>query len=159
MGLYSGVDREACWAALFAVLQGGLADAGIVTLGRQHVMPPSLTPEQQPALFVVQARESRIPTPAGLPVKLCLDGFLILYLQVPAAMDEAIGQETVLASTQMNVLLKAIDDALQPDNITTGKLTLGGLVTHCWLEGDVEMDPGIFSSQGAAILPIKMLVP
>lgn len=159
MGLYSGVNREACWAALFALLQAKLAGMGIVTMGRQHVQPPSLSPEQQPALFVVQTRESRAPMPPGLPVKLCLDGFLILYLQVPTSLDQIVGQETSLAATQINVLLKAIDDALQPDNLVTGKQTLGGLVTHCWLEGDVDMDPGIFSSQGAAILPVKMLVP
>lgn len=158
MGLYSGIDREACWAALFALLKSKLGGS-YVTMSRQHLMPPGLTPEMQPALFVVQARESRKPTPAGTPVQLVLDGFVILYLQVPAPMDELPGEETQLAATQLNTLLRGIDDALQPDSISTGRLTLGGLVTHCWIEGDVEMDPGIFSQQGAAILPVKMLVP
>lgn len=159
MGLYSGVDREACWAALFAQLQAGLVTAGLVTMSRQHSMPPMLTPEQQPALFLVQARETRKKSPRGTPTQLCLHGFIILYLQVPSPLDEVIGQETVLASTQMNVLLKAIDDAMAPDDLVTGKLTLGGLVYDCWIDADVEMDPGIFSSQGAAILPVEMLVP
>jgi hypothetical protein len=158
MGLYSGVDREACWAALFAKLQTALGD-DLVTMSRQHIMPPTLTPEQQPALFLVQARETRKPTPAGAPVQLVLNGFLILYLQVPAPLDEIPGEETTLAATQMNALLQSVDDAMQPDDLTTGRLTLGGLITHGWIEGDVEMDPGIFSQQGAAILPVKMLVP
>lgn len=159
MGLYSGVDREACWAALFAQLQAGMANAGLVTMGRQHIMPPSLTPEQQPALFLVQARETRKKSPRGTPTQLCLHGFLILYLQAPAPLDEVVGQETVIGATQMNALLKAIDDSLQPDDPVSGRLTLGGLIYDCTLEGDTEMDPGIFSQQGAAILAVEMLVP
>ena len=156
MGQYDAVNREACWAALFALLKTKIGSQ-LVTMSLQHVQPPMLSAEQQPALFVVQTRESRKPTPAGTPVQLTLDGFLILYLQVPAPMDEVPGEETELGASDMNALLLAIDTALMPDN--DGRLTLGGLVRHCWIEGDVEMDPGIYSQQAAAIVPIRMLVP
>jgi hypothetical protein len=56
-------------------------------------------------------------------------------------------------------MLQAIDVALEPDDIPRGPLTLGGLVTHCWIEGDTDMDTGIYTSQGAAIIPIRILVP
>lgn len=158
MGLYSGIDYEACWAAYFELLKAKLgADYAIIS--RRHIMPPTLTPEMQPALFVTQTRVTSIPTPAGTPVKKVLNGFLILYLQVPAPMDEIPGQETQLGATELNARLRAIDDAHQPDSMSTGKLTLGGLVTHCWIEGDADVDEGIVSSQAAAILPMKMLVP
>jgi hypothetical protein len=157
-GLYSGVDREAIWAALFALLQSKLS-ASYITMGRHHVMPPALSPEQQPALFAVPVRETRGPRPPGVPVKLTLDGYLILYFQAPSPLLEKIGSETVLGATTLNGLLKGIDDALEPDNPTTGKLTLGGLVDHCWIEGDADMDTGIFTQQGAAIVPIRILVP
>jgi hypothetical protein len=56
-------------------------------------------------------------------------------------------------------LLLAVDQALEPDNFALGTFTLGGLVTHCWLEGTTIVDPGIFSNQGKAMVPIHILVP
>jgi hypothetical protein len=158
MGLYSGVDREPIWAALFALLQAQVA-ASYTTISRQHVQPPALAAEMQPALFLVQSRETRSSKPPGTPVKVMLSGFLVIYFQAPAPLLDGIGAETVVGATALNALLKGIDDAMQPDDPTTGKLTLGGLVTHCWLEGDVDMDTGIYTQQGAAILPLRILVP
>ena len=155
---YFSIDREPIWAALFALLEQSVGSS-YVTMGRHHVQPPQLAPEMQPALFLVQARETRMAKPPGTPVRLTLSGFLILYFQAPAPLLEGVGVETVVGATALNALLKGIDDALEPDDVATGKLTLGGLVTHCWIEGDVDMDPGIYTQQGAAILPIRILVP
>jgi hypothetical protein len=132
--------------------------AGFVSIGRKHKPPPDLGQAEQPALFLVQVKEQRIPQkPPGFPSKLILHGFLILYLQGPVA-DEDIGAETVLAATQINQLLFAIDQALEPDDPGTGKFTIGGLVTHCWIEGDVSQDPGIMGPQCAVILPLHIRV-
>ena len=155
---FSGVNREAIWAALFTLLQSKLAGK-YVTLGRHHIQPPALPPEQQPALFMVQVRETRAPRPViGAADKLTLQGFLILYAQMPAPMLDATGAETVLGATLLNQMFADIDTALAPD-MPNGRLTLGGLTHHCWIEGDVEMDPGLYTQQGAAIIPIKILVP
>lgn len=132
--------------------------AGVVSLGRKHKAPPDLTTAEQPALFVVQVMERHMPKPPGTPTKLALDGFLILYLQAPVV-DEQIGAETQLGATALNALFYAIDNAFQPDNVTTGKFTIGGLVTHCWIEGETKQDPGILGPQAAAILPVHILVP
>lgn len=155
---YSSVDREGIWAALFQWLELALASQ-FVSIGRKHISPPDLVFSAQPALFVIQVKETHVPSkPPGAPTKLVLHGFLIVYCPAPTV-DEEIGQETVLAASTLNGLLQAIDDALQPDNPTTGKFTLGGLVTHCWIEGDTDMDPGIFGDQAAAVIDINILVP
>jgi len=161
---YNAVDREAIWAALFAWLQLQLG-AQFQTMGRRHVAPPDLTIPNQPALFQVAGKEVHLPRQSsfsGMPVRLQLKGWLLLYLfdQRP---QENIGQETLLAETTLNNFLKAIDTAFMPDAVSTmpggeGKFTIGGLVTHCWLEGDTDLDPGIFGPQAAAILPINILV-
>lgn len=158
MGMYSGVDREAIWVALFGLLQSKLGTT-FKTMGRHHVQPPLLPPEMQPALFAVPVRETRATLKTGLPVKLTLDGFLILYFQAPMPLLEEIGNETSLGATSLNYFMKRIDDALQPDNPGKGKLTLGGLVEHCGIEGDADLDTGIYSQQGAAIIPIRILGP
>jgi hypothetical protein len=155
----STVNREAIWVALFTLLQAKLADAGYAVISRTHVQPPQLSADLQPALFVVQGRETHAPRPAGFPAKITLSGFIILYYQAPMVLLQAIGTETINGATQLNAMLQAIDAALLPDHITSGKLTLGGLVEHCWIEGDSDMDTGIYGQQAAAIIPLKILVP
>lgn len=132
--------------------------AGFVSMGRKHIAPPDLVSAAQPACFVLGVKETHNPRPRGVPTKLTLHGFLILYAPAPVA-DEDIGAETQLGATFLNNLFFAIDAALEPDNIMQGVFTLGGLVSDCWIEGDTDLDPGIFGSQAAAILPIHMLVP
>ncbi len=163
---YQPVNREAVWAGLFAWLQSQLLSGasalngapGFTSMGRKHVEPPQLTVADQPALFQVAVREVHVPQKVpGAGSKLFLRGFLVLYCfdDSPA---EDIGQETVLAETRLNTLLQLIDAAFVPDNLTTGKFTIGGLVTHCWIEGNSDLDPGIFGPQCSAILPLYILV-
>jgi hypothetical protein len=64
----------------------------------------------------------------------------------------------------MNTLLGAVDDALAPDGPKQpwnpqNVQTLGGLVEHCWTEGDTDKDPGISTNQGFAVIPVYILVP
>lgn len=131
---------------------------GFVSVGRKHVAPPDLVTAAQPAMFLIQVKETHQPKPRGVPTKLVLHGFIILYVPAPVA-DEDIGAETVLAATVLNQLYKAIDAALEPDDPGSAVFTLGGMVSHCWIEGDTDQDPGIFGPQAAAILPIHILVP
>jgi hypothetical protein len=155
---YAAVDREAIWAALFAWFKSQLA-SDFVSMGRKHIAPPQLTTAEQPAFFQVAGKEKHIPNQyPGQPTKLVLNGFLILYV-FDDSPDELIGAEQLLAETTLNNLLKCIDAALVPDDLVKGKFTIGGLVEHCWIEGDSDLDPGIFGPQAAAILPIHILVP
>ena len=154
---YAGIDREAIWLALFQHLQATQSEL-FVTLSRKHIMPPELSFEAQPAMFLVQGKEQRTGSMTGMPNKLALHGFVIVYLPSPDT-NELPGEESDLAATDLNIILQALDNALVPDNLRTGKFTLGGLVTHCWIEGEVDQDPGIFTSQAAAIIPIHILVP
>ncbi|HVJ09267.1 MAG TPA: hypothetical protein VM554_12875 [Acidisarcina sp.] len=158
MNPYQSVDREALWAALFAWFQSKLPAGMFVSIGRKHKPPPDLGIAEQPALFLIQTKEQHLPKPRGVPTRLMLEGYIILYCQAPVV-DEDVGQETTLAATQLNAMLKAIDDALQPDNLVDGVFTLGGRFSHCWIEGETSLDPGIFGAQAAAILPLKILVP
>lgn len=154
---YTSVDREEIWAALFEWLKAKVG-AQFVSIGRKHKAPPDLSLAEQPALFVIQVKETHLPKPPGTPTKLILHGFLIVYLQLPDIQAE-VGYEEELAATKMNAIYRALDDAFQPDDLRSGKFTLGGLVTHCWIEGDTDQDPGILGPQAAAILPVHILVP
>lgn len=154
---YAGVNREAIWAALFAHFQT-LLSGYFQTMSRKHLMPPGLPQEAQPGFFLVQMKEQRAGSMQGTPNKLVIHGYIIIYLTAPET-NELPGSETQLAATNLNTIYQALDYAMVPDNLQTGKFTIGGLVTHCWVEGDLDQDPGIFSSQAAAIVPIHILVP
>jgi hypothetical protein len=148
------IDREAIYVALFALILSKLGST-FVTISRRHIMPPDLSPAQQPALFICMDKESSAPQPRGTGGKLSLSVSLFIYCYQPAT-NEAPGTETFLASSQLNGLLKAIDDALAtPSNIQT----LGGLVSHCWTAGDTLIDQGILGQQAVAIVPLNILVP
>ena len=154
---YAAINREVIWAALFAWLVAQL-DSKFTSMGRKHVMPPDLVPADQPALFQVALKEIHIPSkPPGAPSKLQLKGALIVYC-FNESPEEDIGQEKTLEETILNGLLEGIDAAFVPDNLSTGKFTIGGLVAHCWIEGDTDIDPGILGPQAAAILPVNILV-
>jgi len=155
------IDREPIYAALLALLQVNLQGSPPIfqTVGRRHVHPEELSPAQQPALFVVEMKESRVPRPMGTGGKLTLDVWLVMYC-FESAINPAPGQETSLAATQINALLLAIETALAPQNGSYQNLqTLGGLVHHCWIEGESLIDQGIYSQQAGAIIPVKILVP
>jgi hypothetical protein len=154
---FAALDREAIWAALFAWFQLQLGDQ-FISMGRKHTQPPKLKIPDQPAFFQVALKEIQIPQkPPGAPPKIVLKGFLILYAY-NASPTEDIGAEELLGETVINNLLKAIDTALQPDDLRTGKFTIGGLVTHCWIEGNTDLDPGIFGNQCVALLPLNILI-
>jgi hypothetical protein len=88
---------------------------------------------------------------------LILHGLIYVYAWNPAPVED-IGKEQVLGETVMNGLLEAIDGAFLPDDPNTGKFTLGGLVTHCWIEGKTFIDPGIFGSLLGALIPVHILI-
>jgi hypothetical protein len=155
------VDREPIYAALLALLQGDLQGSPpvFVTIGRRYIPPPGLTQAQQPALFLVEATEETVPRPQGTGGKKTLNALLIMHCW-QSGINQPPGQETNLAATQINALLKAIDTALLPQfGDAQNRVTLGGLVQHCWIEGETRIDQGIFSQQATVHIPVKILVP
>jgi len=144
------VARDAVLNALFQRLKSKLG-GNVTTIGRRHMMPPTLTSAMQPALFVVQGSETRNPHPRGTGGSLKMRAVLIAYVYDNAAnMD---------GSTQLNILIGQIEDALAPDDGSTLVQTLGGLVYECWIDGQADIDPGVFGQQAVAIIPVTILVP
>lgn len=61
--------------------------------------------------------------------------------------------------TALNNLIDDLETAFVPDNTTLNTFTLGGLVQHCWIEGEVAYDPGDVDKQAKAVVPVLILVP
>jgi hypothetical protein len=141
-------DYEAIVNALYDLLT---PVADFKTTGRRLQLW-SQTP-QQPALFINHpADEYPEPPVRGLPVKATIELEVWLYAQV--TVDPSHDSDFVLEN-----LVSAVKTALAP-SVMSGVQTLGGIVSHCWVQGRVEFDQGYMDGgQGKAIIPVKVLVP
>lgn len=141
------MTREAIYQAVFDKIKTA---SDFVTASRRlrHWQDVAIT--DQPALFMAQRSESVQMRPGLNPVRtLRVDVYLYARTNDP---DVAPGQI-------LNPLLDAVLATLAtPDDLITNKLTLGGLVQHCWVEGSIETDEGVLGDQGVCIVPVVILI-
>lgn len=100
------------------------------------------------------------------PVVRIMSRTIILYAQAPGPANLPGGtpagpQPGITGGNVFHPLIEAVEAVFQQTD-SQGALTLGGLVSHCWLEGDghligTELDP--VTGQGMATLPVKIMVP
>lgn len=138
------MNREPIYAALYAKLA---AIAGLRTTSRVLKHWNDVQPEQQPALFMAQARE--VPTTTtGQPSK--WDLFVDVYVYARTGGSQVPG-------TVINPILDAIEAAL-PLHPVTGKHMLDAPgVEWARIDGTIETDEGTLGDQMVAIVPIHIL--
>jgi hypothetical protein len=139
------IIREQIFAALFALVSTA---ANFKTTSRKLKLWSDVPPAEQPALFQAQGKE-HAASGFRQPTKWTLHGSLYVYAH-QNSLD-------MLPSTALNGLIDAIELALAPD-MATGEQTLGGLVQHCRIAGEIETDEGVLGDQAVAIIPIEIMV-
>lgn len=137
------MNREPIYQALFAKLS---SINGFLTKSRRLQHWSDVPAGAQPALFQAQKSENAVKV-RGIPTKWTVD----LHLYIYAYSTDA----NASPSTILNPLVDAIENALAPDS--TGNQTLGGLVSHCSIIGNIETDEGVLGSQAVAIIPIQIV--
>jgi hypothetical protein len=142
-------SRETIINALFTKL---VTSGQFNTTGRRNRDPESIAPEQTPALLLVEHTEKyAIPSPS-LPAKRMINLRAILYTDVG-------DDDNAIPATVINNLLDGVDAALVPDDPTSQRCTLGGLVYSVKIDGDVIKAPGDVTGKGLAIVPLQILIP
>jgi hypothetical protein len=139
------ISREAIYSALWAKVAGL---AGIVTASRRLRHWDDVSPEEQPALFQTQ-KEQAPEQKYGLPPKWRL--YADLYVYVNSGQDPL-----AVPAIALNEMIDAIEAAIAADPVS-GVQTLGGLASHCWINGKIETDEGVLGAQAVAIIPIEIL--
>jgi hypothetical protein len=105
-----------------------------------------------PALFIQTVGNHYPPRDVrGLPPKRTITAELWVYTDV--GKDPNANPEQAL-----NDIIDAIEAALAP-NVVSNVQTLGGLVSHAWIEGQIEQFPGVLDGIAKAIIPVKILIP
>lgn len=156
MTQFDAQNREAIYVALVAQLKAALGST-FTTISRKYKIGVDIPAELQPALFVLEMGERREAPQRGIPGRLILSAMLVVHC-IDDIPTEPMGEETSLVATKINEFLRKIDDALAPSP-ATGVQTLGGLVSHCWVEGETLVDHGFYGPQAFAGVPVQILVP
>ena len=141
--------REQVFEALLALLQDKIP--GIRTYTRKVGLPTEFQAAAQPALVLFSPMENTNQGGLGSPPRRTWHFSIIVYFRVPR--NDA-------GETVMNPLLEAVEAALE-SGPSFPAITLGGLVSHCWLEGDTVKESGDTDAdgQGGFVVPGKILVP
>jgi hypothetical protein len=120
----------------------------------------------QPALFIYDGvglgggmeiwERPAIPTPP----KVFLRKTLVIYARLPSGGTPGGPDSLTPGGAVFHPLIEAVSQALAPDDLSRNVFTLGGLVAHCWIKGNIlimtgEIDPS--QGQGMATIPIEIL--
>jgi hypothetical protein len=169
----ANVTREQVMDALLAFLR---ADAGVAeafpTISRRFLMWQQVNewqqngqPLRQPALFLYDGvglgggTDHYDPRSRGTPKAVTLRRTIVIYAKLPEG-GTPVGPDSITpGGTLFHPLIEAVEFALNNSD-SEGALTLGGLVSHCWLDGDGVLIPGELdpNGQGMATLPIRILM-
>lgn len=136
------MNREAIYSAIYA-----LVPDGFTTVGRKLKAYDELKPEQYPALFQTQNDEEFKAQP-NLPGVLTGGVKWWLYVYTDPSIDQVPAQV-------MNPLLDAVQTALSAQPMD--RLTLGGLVDQCYIDGTIQTDEGYLQDYSVAIVPIRFV--
>lgn len=132
------------------------------------------SPIRQPALCLFDGiglgggRIKYEPRGRGNPGVRTIDRTIVIYARLPRASDSGAdsgasgGPDAKTAGGSVfHSLMESVENALNQNDLQQGTGMLGGLVSHCWLEGDGlmltgETDP---DGQGMATMPVRIMVP
>jgi hypothetical protein len=146
----AAVTREAVMTALFNLVIG-VHD--FARTGRRLVLWDDVPATERPALYMLEHNEA-YSHPSETLQKRELHATLFVYTDAKDA--------TIVGATQINTILDELDAALTPsgrDAFVGNRQTLGGLVSHCYIDGEVVKDPGDLDGDGLLIVPIRILLP
>ncbi len=129
-----------------------VAGGYFVTVSRRLKTWDQVPASEQPACFLYEhtdpvTHQSETFAKNGIDVEVFIYTRCDNQDEVPAAI--------------LNDALDALDAALTPTgaDLLRRRQTLGNLVSHCFVDGDIMKEPGDQDNQGVAIVPLKILVP
>ena len=143
--------REQIYSALFSALQSALlSPAGpFKTVSRRWQDPSQVAPADRPALYQVQKDELAATGVNGLPINWKVTVDLVLYTTGDT-------DPSSIPSTELNSLLDAVETAIH--STTPGLAqSLGGKVSHCRIEGMIEIVENVSGSMAMAVVPVEIV--
>lgn len=143
------MSRETYYVALFTLLQGLATDSVVKLCDRRLRFLEDVGSAELPALFMAVDHQ-QVTQVRGLPPRRVLGAKLFLYAANP--------NRHTSAGIALNGLIDAVEQILSPAPGTDTQ-TLGGIVSHAWISGTIEIFDGPQGERAASIVPVQMLIP
>lgn len=136
--------------ALLALIQSG---GYFITASRRLRLWTDVPQSEQPAVFIAERNDVVTRQSESMPSKTTLGVDLFIYTAASNPDD--------VPATKLNKAIEAIEAVLAPTraDLVRNRQTLGGLVSHCYVDGEIFKEPGDLDGQGLAIIPLRILVP
>lgn len=145
--------RETVFQALFDHVAPLQVDGEYVwkTRSRKMVLWAGCPRDMRPAIYLAEREQGQRQAASGLPVR-SWKGLFVIYTDASNCTDENPGSK---------ILNPLVDYVEQLMRVPLGAQfqTLGGVVHHAFIEGEIFFDPGDLDGDGMAIIPITLLVP
>lgn len=147
------VSRETVLSALFAKLSETVftspvsGQSAFVSVSRRLRHWADVPRDQRPAMFMTCHGESPTYRAENTPLYSKMSVKIFVYT------DSA--DKLSVPDTDISVILDSLDISLEPGP-GEQRLTLGGLVSHCRVDGEILRDPGDMDGDGLIIVPISI---
>jgi hypothetical protein len=149
------VPRETIANVLTSLLRGinahvalGAARFPAGNINRKGGTWSKQSPVSAPTMFIIHVGERATQASTIGLTKWIVD----FYLEIFAPTDES---SSAIADTLVNAILDAIDATLQ--SVPPGeRQTLGGIVTNCWIEGDIIIGTAQLTNQLMMLVPVRV---
>jgi hypothetical protein len=159
------VPRETVMAALLAKAQALNPQpfATITRVATLDFLDLSKVDFPQPGLMFVEHDEDTTPKGRGLPSVLVVEVLVCIYAMKPRdPTSPSDPDRSVPGASIINPLIEAVENQLfAVDRPMEGVCTLGGLVSHAWIEGRTVKVVGDITPNGQcfAALPVRVMFP
>ena len=145
--------REPIYVALWSLFLNHPTLAGqFVTTSRYERHFDDVDADAMPALFLTETGENWVKPGKGIPAKRTLTAMLAMYTSTSQP-------NAVLPSTLINALMDTVDDVIENVGNPSNAQTLGGLVEHVYLEGEVEIYEAFLQDKSIVLVPLTILLP
>ena len=123
---------------------------------RRLMMWADVDASLRPCAFLRKPHEGFKKQSPTVPVVRTLEFMLYVYVNA-----KPVDQGSTAGADQIDDILDALESALQPSGpgVSDNRQTLGGIVFHCWIEGDVPIDAGDLDGDGVTLVPIRVMMP
>jgi hypothetical protein len=149
---FTPVTRNQAFDALIALTLPTIAGKAFSYRSRKFKHFDKVGADIQPALFQTEIEEKITQRNRMPSLRIWRVNWTVYFSSDP-------GDDDDMPAVAMNDFMDALEAVFPDAGDEMGGQTLGGLVDHCWIDGDVLKVAGDDDGQGMMVIPITIQAP